>query len=302
METMPATKTFLAKAFTFFYVDSGLRLPCLIVAVLVGMTPEAAMGQSSGRPDQLFFTNIEGSVSTSNDLTVSKWQLGGSTMLPIQPPDKMLMIRPSFEFTQLSAEALFDTPDQLYRLGLNFMWLQKLNDRLSLSLAINPTLNGDDSSFGESIRWFGLAGLKWDWRPDRLSLTFGVVHTGRSDIPVLPAAGFRWTPNDRWDVNIMMPRPKVSYRLTSEAEKSSWVYWAGSLGGGTWDVLRSDGSTQEFNLREFHTAVGYEYRFSKYKKVFAEIGAGFGRRLEYEESGLEQSMGNSLFLRGGLSF
>lgn len=278
------------------------RLICVAVCLSVMLLPKPAAAQDAGRPDKLFFTNVSGSVSTSDDLTVTRWQLSGMTMLPVQPPQKMLMVRPSFEYTQISADALFDTPEDLYRLGLNFMWLQKLNDRWSLSLALNPSLNADSHSFGDSVRLFGLAGLKWDWKPDRLSLTFGAVHTGRSDIPVLPAAGFRWTPNERWDVNIMMPRPKVSYRLTSEGESSSWIYWAGALGGGTWDVLRTDGTTEEFSLREFQTVAGYEYRFTKHQNLFAEVGAAFGRRLEYEESGIEQSMSESLFVRCGVSF
>lgn len=294
---MPARK--IAEAFELRFDTRAWRFFWLAFVLLA---PAVAMAQPSGRPDQLFFTNVTGSVSSSNDLTVSRWQLGARTMLPIQPPEKMLMIRPSFEYTQISTDALFDTPEGLYRLGFNFMWLQTLNERWSLSLALNPSLNADSHSFGDSVQLFGMAALKWDQKPDRLSWTFGAVHTGRSDIPVLPALGFRWTPSERWDVNIMMPRPKVSYRLTTDGESSSWMYWAGALGGGTWDVLRADGSTQEFSLREFVTVAGYEYRFTKYKKLFAEIGGAFGRRLEYEESEIEQSMGESLFLRCGISF
>lgn len=223
-------------------------------------------------------------------------------MLPIQPPEKMLMVRPVFEYTRLNAEALFDTPQDLYRLGLNMMWLQKLNDRWNLSLALNPSLNSDGHSFGDSVQLFGMAAFQWDWKPDKLQLTFGAVHTGRSDIPVLPAAGFRWTPSERWDVNIMMPRPKVSYRLTEEGESSSWIYWSGALGGGTWDVRRASGRTEEFSFREFQTVVGYEWRATRYRKLFAELGGAFGRRLEYETSEIEQSMNESVFLRCGLTY
>lgn len=223
-------------------------------------------------------------------------------MLPVKPPEKMLMVSPSFEYTRLSANALFDTPEDLYRLGINLMWLQTLNDRWSLSLGLNPSLNSDADSFGESVQLFGLAALRWEQKPDRLWWTFGAVHTGRSDIPVLPAIGFRWTPSERWDVNIMMPRPKVSYRLTTDGESSTWMYWSGALGGGTWDVQRDDGSTQEFSLREFQTVAGYEYRISRFKNVFAEIGGAFGRRLEYEEEEIEQSFGESFFIRCGVTF
>jgi len=272
------------------------------VAQLPPTDEPSVTAKPSGRPDDLFFTNLTGSVSSSDDLTVSRWQFGLRTMLPVKPPEKMLMVSPSFEYTRITAAALFDTPEDLYRLGINFMWLQTLNDRWSLSLALNPSLNADGDSFGESLQLFGLAALRWEQKPDRLWWTFGAVHTGRSDIPVLPALGFRWTPSERWDVNIMMPRPKVSFRLTNDGESSTWMYWSGALGGGTWDVLRDDGSTQEFSLREFQTVAGYEYRISKFKNLFAEIGGAFGRRLEYEEAEVEQSFGESLFIRCGLTF
>lgn len=277
-------------------------MPAFADAQLAAQSSAQLSAQPSGRPDQLFFTSATASVSSSNDLTVSRWQLGLRTMLPIQPPEKMLMVRPMFEYTRISANVPFDTPEDLYRVGINLMWLQTLNDRWSLSLALNPSLNADHHSFGDSIQLFGMAALRWEQKPDRLWWTFGAVHTGRSDIPVLPALGFRWTPTERWDVNIMMPRPKVSYRLTTDGESSSWMYCSGALGGGTWDVQRDDGTTQEFSLREFQTVVGYEYRASRFKNMFAEIGGAFGRRLEYEEADIEQSVGESLFIRCGVTF
>lgn len=268
-------------------------------AVLENSTAPA---KASGRPDQLFFTNATASVSSGADVTVSRWQLGLRTMLPIQPPAKMLMVSPSFEYTRIAADVPFDTPEDLYRLGINLMWLQTLNDRWSLSVALNPSLNADSNAFGQSVQLFGLAALRWEQKPDLLWWTFGAVHTGRSDIPVLPALGFRWTPTERWDVNIMMPRPKVSYRLTTAAESSTWVYWSGALGGGTWDVERDDGSIQEFSFREFQTVAGYEYRISRFKNMFAEVGASFGRRLEYEEADIEESVSEGFFVRCGLTF
>ncbi|MEP3480102.1 MAG: DUF6268 family outer membrane beta-barrel protein [Fuerstiella sp.] len=267
-----------------------------------GADNAGAAVKSSGRPDQLFFTSASASVSSGTDVTVSRWQVGLRTVLPIQPPEKMLMVSPSFEYTRITADVPFDTPEDLYRVGINLMWLQTLNDRWSLSLAVNPSLSADSNAFGESIQLFGLAALRWEQKPDRLWWTFGAVHTGRSDIPVLPALGFRWTPSERWDVNIMMPRPKVSFRLTTDAESSTWIYWSGALGGGTWDVERDDGAVQEFSFREFQTVAGYEYRISRFKNLFAEVGAAFGRRLEYEEAGIEESVGEGLFVRCGLTF
>ena len=81
---------------------------------------------------------------------------------------------------------------------------------------------------------------------------------GRSDIGVVPAAGLEWTPNDEWNISLILPRPRVSRRLSNTATSETWLYAAGSINGGTFDVHRADGTADELSLTEFQTAVGGE--------------------------------------------
>ena len=136
---------------------------------------------------------------------------------------------------------------------------------------------------------------------DELRLTAGAAWLGRRDIGVVPAAGLEWTPNEDWNVSLILPRPKVARRLASSATSETWLFTAGSIAGGTFDVRRSDGTADELSLREFQASVGVEQTSDQFGRSFVEIGAGFGRELQFERNEEIFDFGPSVVLRVGLT-
>lgn len=256
-------------------------------------TPTAAPRRRAPR------VTLETAFSGGDGLTLAGARISARAMLPIAPPERMLMIRPSFEFTSLNATSFPDTPSSLYSTGLNLMWLERLDERLTLTMAANPSINGDRFEFGRNVRVFAMGAVAYEWIPDQLKVSAGAAWLGRSDIGVVPAAGVEWTPSDDWNISLIMPQPRVSHRFLHDEESELWGYAAGSIEGGTFDVRRASGLIDELSIREFRSSVGLEFRGIQTGNMFVEAGVGFGRRLEFESSGQSRSYSPGLGIRLG---
>lgn len=251
------------------------------------------------RPERRPTAQIEISSSHGDGLSFTTGRVSVAAMLPVDPPKRMLLIKPAFAAYQLDSPS--DTPSRLYSAGVNTMWLERLNDDIALTVAVNPSVSGDDHEFGRRVRVFAMGAVAWNCIPEELRLTAGAAWLGRRDIGVVPAAGLEWTPNDDWNVSLILPRPKVSRRLTQTEESESWLYVAGALNGGTFDVKRSDGTADELSLREFQTTIGIDLKNERFGRGFCEVGAGFGRELQFEGSQEVAEFGPGVVLRIGFT-
>ena len=243
--------------------------------------------------------SVETSVSHGDGLTFGTVRVAAAAMLPIDPPKKMLLVKPFLAAHSLDAP--LDTPSSLYSAGANMMWLQRLNDDTGLTIAVSPSVGGDEAEFGRRVRVFAMGTVSWDWIPDELKLTAGAAWLGRRDIGVVPAAGLEWTPNEDLNVSLILPRPKVARRLQVSDESEAWLYASGAIAGGTFDVRRADGTADELSLREFQAAIGVDLTNDQFGRGFCEVGAGFGRELQFERSQEVVEFDPGMTLRFGLT-
>jgi hypothetical protein len=99
--------------------------------------------------------------------------------------------------------------------------------------------------------------------------------------------------------------PKIARRLPwSDAPGSDerWVYVAGEFGGGKWAVRQSDGTFDRLDITDWRVFIGYERRIIGGLSRRAELGYVFSRKLEYQEVGDEIDLGDTLMVRGGLTY
>lgn len=263
--------------------------------VAAEVADEPAERHAERRP----MTTIETSLSHGDGLRFGTARVSTAAMLPIDPPERMLLVKPFFAAHTLDAP--LDTPSSLYSAGINMMWLERLNDDTAVTIAVNPSVGGDDAEFGRRLRVFAMGAVAWDWIPDELRLTAGAAWLGRRDIGVVPAAGLEWTPDENWNVSLILPRPRVARRLALSDGSEAWVYAAGAIAGGTFDVRRANGTADELSLREFQASFGVELKSDQLGRGFCEIGAGFGRELQYERGQEMVDFDPGVALRLGLT-
>jgi hypothetical protein len=223
--------------------------------------------------------------------------------IPMGSFQNLLLVTPSFEVAQLDAYSGLDVPDRLFDAGVDFMWRQQFNDRWGSMLAVTPGYSSDFVSSEDAFRIRGRAFATWKASPQTLTLLFGAVYLDRDDLPVLPGAGLIWTPTPDWRLELLFPRPKFARRISFvPRDHEHWLYARGELGGRTWAVERSNGSSDQLTLRDYRIVFGWESVREGGGTRFFEVGAAFDRQLEYELQPTTLPFDRAVFLRCGISF
>lgn len=255
-----------------------------------------------------FFQGAAVSTGFVNDnaatgLGVTSTDLSASFAIPLGSFDNVVVATPFLRTDFLTPAAALDLPEELYETGARFFWRRPINDDLSMMAIVTPAMRTDFENTDNAFRIFGLGLLIWQAVPETLSLSGGLVHTGRDDFPILPAAGLLWTPTREWKVDIQFPSPRISYRLAKNGcESETWTYLSGVFGGNTWSVQRPSGTADELTLRDYRLLAGFEHLLSENRSIFVEGGFVFGRAVEYESSPDSTELDSAGIIRCGLAF
>ncbi|MEW4526819.1 MAG: DUF6268 family outer membrane beta-barrel protein [Maioricimonas sp. JB045] len=209
---------------------------------------------------------------------------------------------PRFSWHFLDGPASTDLPGQLYNLSVDFLMVRPIGRNWMLHLAIAPGLNTDFNNVSsDSLRIMGRGLAFYNWSP-ALQLVGGVVYLDRDDIPLLPAAGLVYTPNEDTKIEVMFPRPRVARRYVVTPDHERWIYLAGELGGGTWAVERTSGRDDEATYRDLRLLFGVEHKWHAGPTLFFEGGYVFDRELEYESNIGNRTFTDTVMVRVGANF
>ncbi|MEI7700753.1 MAG: DUF6268 family outer membrane beta-barrel protein [Planctomycetia bacterium] len=241
--------------------------------------------------------------NASSGLAITSLDLSTTLAVPLGSMDNLLLITPFFRPDFLDAAPALNLPSEVFETGVRGLWKRPVNDRLSTLAILTPGVRTDFQNMHEAFRIFGLGLLIWQAVPDKLSLSGGILHTGREDFPVLPAAGLLWTPSPDWKVDIQFPAPRVSHRILKDGQNSeTWSYLSGAFGGNSWAVVRPDSTRDELTLRDYRLITGLEHILPGNHSVFGEVGLVFGRSVEFASSPETTELDSSWMLRCGITF
>ncbi len=234
-------------------------------------------------------------------------QLSASGAIPLGNSetitDNILTVSPGFRADLMDVPAGVDIPNTLYEPSLTCFWRRVINDKLTSSLIMTPSLRSDFTTSENAFRIFGLALLTWERIPDKLWLSAGAVYLDRADMSALPAAGLTWKPTPVWKLEVQFPQPRICYRTAKDgANSESWVYLGGGFGGNTWAVTRAGGQSDQLTVNDLRMIVGYERLVSGNRGGFAEAGWAFNRSMEYTDLPFEQDFSDAFVARVGLTF
>jgi len=234
--------------------------------------------------------------NSGDDLGMTTVRLGTQLGMPLG--SGVIGFGPSLRVHFLDAGPGVDAPDQLYDIGLQGVFVRKLNDRWMTQFMLGPVIRSDFQGDGETIDVIGIGMARWQASP-RLAFMFGAVATGVEEFPVAPLLGLQYAPNDSLIFELMVPQPKISARLFQTRETEYWGYLAGKFGGGRWQVLRNSGESDELRYNDFRLVVGLESRHEQRGTSFLEVGYVFGRDLEFESGRGDRSLDDTVSLSAG---
>lgn len=215
------------------------------------------------------------------------------------------LINAGFSLTDLDAPLAYDLPDELYDVSLGAAWIRKLGDRWTLRLTASAAYASDGNNNSSDAWQFrgGVFGLfqqteQWQW-------VVGALASGRNDLPVIPAAGAVWEPRRDLRVDLLLPRPRVSWLVYERPQRQQWLYFQGGFTGGTWAYERPSGADDVLTYREWRLVLGWESVAPKKPGQFisldpkfgAEVGYAFGREFEFESGLPDIDPDSSVLLR-----
>jgi hypothetical protein len=282
---------------------TGLDAPALPPPDPAMYPPTRISEYKKGAFQKLVFTGTWLPRDSEQNLGWSRWDVALSIGVPAPTIEWPLLLTPTFTVLQTEGPMTPSLPAELYQASLQMTWLPKISERWRLILSVNPGVYSDfQSTDSSAFRITGLGLAAYDWVPDRLNLVLGVVYLDRDDINILPAAGLTWTPNDDWKLELVMPRPRLARRLNYDVDFENWLYLAGEIGGGTWQIQLDDMTTQRMTVRDFRIVLGVERKLDGGAGGRLEVGYVLGRQIEFRDDPTTYPLGDTFMLRGGVAF
>jgi hypothetical protein len=199
-----------------------------------------------------------------------------------------------------------DLPAQTYDAFLDTAWDPQFTPYFGAELGVRVGVYTDFDTFTDhSIRIMGRGLGVINYSPE-LKFKLGLIYLDRNDVKLLPAGGVFYTPDadTRWE--IFFPRPKYTHRFATTGAYQQWWYVTGEYGGGAWTIRRANGTEDDFDYNDIKVSLGMEWvpeTNATALRGFAEIGYSFDRKLVYRfNPGDDESLHNTIFVRGGISF
>lgn len=205
----------------------------------------------------------------------------------------------SFGWNFLSGPTTADVPAQTYDLGLELNYARKLNDSWGIHLNANP-LWATDFSNVTSDAFRLLAGGLLTFQADEVTkLVAGISYLDRPDLNFLPIAGLKWMVTEDLALDILVPRPRIAWRIKKEADEEQWLFLAGEVGGGSWAIERDPHLADRMGYQDLRWTGGIEYRQPSGSRGVLEAGYVFNRKIEFERGGGDVDPGNTFVIRWG---
>ncbi len=192
----------------------------------------------------------------------------------------------------LSGPQRTDMPAQVFEFSLGYQKRAVIGDlAYDVSVAILAASDFEGSS-RDGIR-FPAHAVGYYALTDNFSLAFGADYLDRGDIRLLPVGGLLLRPDPAIRIELVFPRPRVDFQLTSDYR----LYFNGGLGGGTWAVERDSELDDLVSLYQLQVGVGLAKLDSEGSWGAFELVYLFDRKLEYAYGPGSYDIGPTIMLR-----
>ncbi len=164
-------------------------------------------------------------------------------------------------------------PDEIhtakFTAGLEYKW----SDKTTIRAFMSPSLYRLEDIDSDASGYSGGLLMTYLYSPS-LTVTLGVMASSGGSFPVIPLAGVNWKINDQLELQLMIPKPRLLYRITPK-----WTVFAGA-----------DATSATFRTNKDFETKGelnkYNNELADYKDIRAGVGTGFeitrGVRMEVE--------------------
>lgn len=221
-----------------------------------------------------------GLVTTKVDTTLPLLMFG-------TPPP---LVKLGFAYTDLFAADSFVLPGELYEYSIGLSWVRPINDRWTIRTMLGVGFATDNQNTSSDAWQFRGGVFAIYERCEQLKWTFGALATGRDDLPVIPAIGAVWQPNQCTRIDLLFPQPKINRLISTNGSRQQWAFLGAGINGTTWAYEQPGGVNDRLTYKDLRAVLGWESRptasagmpFAFGKTMRVELGYVFSRELEFE--------------------
>ena len=267
--------------------------------------PTLPPGARAGFFQKLGFTGTWISQPGGDDLGYTDLDAWIVLALPFPTVDAPLLITPSFGVHYLDGPSSPVLPTKLYDASIEWRHLRRLNNRWAMDIAVTTGYYSDfEQSSSDAFRISGRGLAIYEWSPTT-KVIFGVAYLNRAGASVVPVGGLLVTPHDGLRLELIIPRPKIAWRINQfsiPGEDERWCYIGAEFGGGVWSYERSPGVLDLLQSSDYRILFGTERKIPGWFASRFEAGYIFGREIEFRSATPNYEPGDTFFLRAGLTY
>lgn len=195
-------------------------------------------------------------------------------------------------------------PEEIHTFHFSAGLGYRLNEKWTLTGLLSPSLYRFEDV---GINDFGLSGgllARYEANP-RLTWSLGIVVAPDSDVKALPTVGVRWLINDRYSLEVGMPKTRLSYRLNP-----AWALYGGmDMIGATFRAGEHLGTETGFSrynnalatYRDIRLGLGASYEVLRGIRAEAETGVSIFREVYYSSIDEQVRFNPAPYVRLGMS-
>lgn len=181
---------------------------------------------------------------------------------------------------RLDAPANAGLPQDLHALYGEAGGNWRVNEKVFATLKLYPGLNSDFRDTGSAdlrMPVLALGGYTFD---SGVTLVGGFVYRlGYHDTELIPALGVTYQPNEQWRVDLIAPRPGVTYLASQQAR----LFIAGDLASDEYELHDGSLRAKVIRYRDYKVMGGVEYLPQPAIRFSMALGYAFGRYFDFYE-------------------
>lgn len=156
-------------------------------------------------------------------------------------------------------------------------------ERGGIAVGVTPGLFGDYRRIDERT-WQVTGRVLGDWRVgEHWTLLGGVAVLRQLRTHWLPIGGVIWTPNEDWQLDLTIPRPRIARRVFQTDNSDTWLYLAGQFGGGAWAADDGAGRNVLVGYSDLRLLAGFNLWRGTGRELCGEVGWVFSRDISVDE-------------------
>jgi hypothetical protein len=266
----------------------------ILVAAMVLLTVPTARGeeQDSAAPGRSVFFNqtpreweLQASVGhlpsarvqgPPGDISLTDYRFRATRSF--NASDRMtLFLGGGYGLKAVAAPAEAALPHELHSMFLEAGGRYRINDRSFVSLRLYPGFYGDfRAQAADTLRMplLALGGYSFD---SGITLVGGLVYRfGYHSARFIPALGISYQPSENWRLDLIIPRPTISYLPSKQLQ----FFVAGDFANDEYEIKDPYGSNA-MRYSDYKVLGGVSYLPSPQVKVSTAVGCAFDRRFVF---------------------